>query len=148
MLPLVFFVWRPAIGIQIGLIAIGVTSFLAFSFLANIFLRQARRKITMSLNELLATDPRRPVLFLRSFREDQAVLPRPSHTLLGKVLALGLPPQTLDELLLDEGTLYGPVVALGNPQDLMPPYGAARGYFSNKDWTGAVVTYAATRSRS
>ncbi len=32
----------------------------------------------------------------------------------------------------------GPVVGLGNPRDRRPPYGAARGYFDDKDWQGAV----------
>jgi hypothetical protein len=30
------------------------------------------------------------------------------------------------------------VVAIGNPDDDFPPYGAARGYFDHKTWQGAV----------
>jgi len=37
---------------------------------------------------------------------------------------------------------FGPVVALGNPHDRFPPYGAARGYFDNKDWQQAVTNLA------
>src|SRR4029077_11068362 len=39
-------------------------------------------------------------------------------------------------------TPLGPVVALGNPSDAYPPYGAARGYFDNKDWQQAVTDLA------
>lgn len=48
----------------------------------------------------------------------------------------------LDRLLLGEGTPYGPVVAIGNPGDQFPPYGAARGYFDDKTWRGAVLDLA------
>ena len=45
-------------------------------------------------------------------------------------------------MLLEEATPLGPVVALGNPSDAYPPYGAARGYFDNKDWQQAVTDLA------
>src|SRR5690606_10704798 len=32
----------------------------------------------------------------------------------------------LDELLLDHGSPYGPVIAIGDPRDPVPPLGAAR----------------------
>jgi hypothetical protein len=54
---------------------------------------------------------------------------------------------TLDTLLLDEGTPYGPVVAIGNPTDKLPPYGAARGFFTNQTWQRAVLDLA-ERSRA
>lgn len=136
-LPLALLVVREMV-LQVALVGVGIACFFGFSLLANAFLRMARRRIRLSIDELTATDPRRPVLFLRAFRDDRAVLPAPRQTLMGRVLAAGVPKQTLDELLLDEGTLYGPVVALGNPQEPTPPYGAARGYFSNESWQQAV----------
>ena len=47
--------------------------------------------------------------------------------------------KSLDELLLEEGTSLGPVVALGNPTDEVPPYGAARAYFQHSDWQTMVT---------
>jgi hypothetical protein len=41
-------------------------------------------------------------------------------------------------MLVDEGTVYGPVVALGSPGEEFPPYGAARGYFEHGSWQQAV----------
>jgi len=123
---------------QIWAIAIAVAAFLIFAPLGNMFLQMARKRIRFSIEKLTATDPRYPILFLRAFREDQVALRRPRYGLIGRVIALRLPNDSLDELLLNEGTLYGPVVALGNPLDQAPPYGAARGYFADKDWRQAV----------
>jgi hypothetical protein len=50
--------------------------------------------------------------------------------------------RNLDYLLLEEGTPYGPEVAIGNPSDNLPPYGAARAYLDHKTWQGAVVDLA------
>ena len=88
------------IGLDIVLIGFGIVAFPSFALLGNKFLHMARRKIRLSIDELVATDPRYPILFLRSFREDQVVLPSPRHTLIGRILALGFREQTLDELLL------------------------------------------------
>jgi hypothetical protein len=38
------------------------------------------------------------------------------------------------------------VVALGNPDDAIPPYGAARGYFDNETWQQAVARLAQASS--
>src|SRR5262249_41502624 len=58
------------------------------------------------------------------------------------LLVLAAHPAPFDHLLLEEATIYGPVVALGNPRDRFPPYGAARGYFEHKDWQQAVTDLA------
>ena len=104
----------------------------------NALLNTARSRMRLSINELTTVDPRPPILFLRAFYDDQVALGEPRHRWIGKLLALGQRPVPLDQLLLEEATLYGPVVALGNPRDRFPPYGAARGYFQNKDWQQAV----------
>jgi hypothetical protein len=88
------------------------------------------------------TEPRRGLLFLRAFDDDQVQLPPPQMTWLGRLLEIGQRRQSLDALLLEEGTQYGPVVALGNPNDPIPPYGAARGYFQQEDWQKGVSALA------
>jgi len=100
--------------------------------------RAARAKTRISAKELIASDPREPILFLRAFADDQVALPLARLGLIGAVLSLGRHRKSFDELLLEEGTIYGPVVALGNPNDTVPPYGVARGYFQNADWKKAV----------
>jgi hypothetical protein len=51
---------------------------------------------------------------------------------------MALAKKSLEDLIIDEATIYGPVVAIGNPSDPFPPYGAARGYYDDKDWQQAV----------
>lgn len=109
---------------------------------ANALLTLARSYVRFSIDELVQADPRPPILFLRAFYDDQVALPGPRHRWIGKLLALGQRPTPLDQLLVEEVTPYGPVVALGNPRDRFPPYGAARGYFANKDWQQAVTDLA------
>ena len=100
--------------------------------------RLARAKTRISADELISADPRPPILFLRAFKDDQVGLPAAGLGFLGTALSLGRHHKSFDELLLEEGTIYGPVVALGNPNDRVPPYGVARGYFQNADWKKAV----------
>lgn len=98
-----------------------------------------------SLSELQQVDLRAPILFLRSFSDDQVALAQPRSSILARIYEAGRD-QTLDILLLEEGTNYGPVVALGNPQDPIPPYGAARGYFKDCSWQDEVKRLAAASS--
>jgi hypothetical protein len=101
-----------------------------------------RRLLRFSLRELQAIDPRPPVLFLRAFGDDLVPLPVAKAPWLTRLLQAGRRRTTLDHMLLDEATSYGPVVALGKPDDKRPPYGAARGYFNNLSWQDAVADLA------
>jgi hypothetical protein len=101
-----------------------------------------RRLVRSSLHEMQEKDARPPILFLRAFGDDQVPLPPPRLALLGRLLEAGRRRTNLDRLLLDEGTSYGPVVALGNPRDKRPPYGAARAYFDLQSWQHAVADLA------
>lgn len=102
----------------------------------------AQRNVHWSITQLLEADGRAPLLFLRAFKDDQVQLQNVKLRLLGRLGrwldAIG----NLDGLLLQEGTPYGPVVAIGNPGDRFPPYGAARGYFDDKTWRTAVADLA------
>ena len=111
----------------------------AFFAIGGLLQRGVQRLVRFSLEQLQRTDPRPPILFLRAFGDDQVALPLEKFSLFGRLLQLGRMQRDLDNLLLEEVTPYGPHVALGNPQDPFPPYGAARGYFENKDWRQAVA---------
>jgi hypothetical protein len=100
--------------------------------------------LRFSLEVLQEADTRPPVLFLRAFRDDQVPLRAPKIALFGLVLEIGRRSNSLDQLLLDEATPYGPVVGLGSPTDKRPPYGAARGYFTPETWQDAVSQLAAS----
>lgn len=107
---------------------------LAFRVVGGRSLRASRRYLRVSLEQAQATDPRRPVLFLRSFRDDAVALRSPKAGFPFRLFNYAERNKSLDELLLEEGTSLGPVVALGNPTDAIPPYGAARAYLQNSDW--------------
>jgi hypothetical protein len=109
---------------------------------ANLLLNSAQKAIRFSIEGITAADSRPPLLFLRAFRDDQVNLAAPRYMSLGRLFAMAMPRQSLDHMLLTEGTLYGPMVALGNPRDAMPPYGVARGYFANEYWQSAVMQLA------
>jgi hypothetical protein len=114
---------------------------LAVGWLAQ---RLLRRLLRFSLEALQEIDARPPVLFLRAFRDDQVPLRAPKIALFGRLLEIGRRANSLDQLLLDEGTPIGPVVGLGSPTDKRPPYGAARGYFTGDTWQDAVANLAAS----
>jgi outer membrane protein assembly factor BamB len=98
----------------------------------------ARGRVRLSAQDLSKVDRRDPIFFLRPFVDDQIFLPPRRIGFIGRFLDLGRAQRNLDELLIIEATALGPVVALGNPQDRFPPYGAARGYFDGKSWQQAV----------
>ena len=107
--------------------------------LGHWLLRKGRRRITLALKDMTRSDTRAPILFLRPFEMDHLKLKKIPVWLLGKLIELGQPRKTLDEVVLEEGSPLGPVVAIGDPRDEFPPYGAARGYFDDKTWHDAVA---------
>jgi hypothetical protein len=120
----------------------GLALLLFLLALGNFFQKVARANAWSSLDRLTVADPRPPILFLRAFRNDQLAVPVPQLGYLSRLIALGLPAHSVDTILVEEGVRFGPVVALGNPRDPLPPYGAARGYFQDKDWKRAVTDLA------
>ena len=115
-------------------VALPYLALLLFRAAGSRSLRASRRYLRVSLEQAQATDPRRPVLFLRSFRDDAVALRPPKSGFAFRLFNYAERNKSLDELLLEEGTSLGPVVALGNPTDAIPPYGAARAYLQNSDW--------------
>jgi hypothetical protein len=97
------------------LVALGAGAFFFF---------RARRYARASAAELRLRDGRAPILFLRSFRDDQIAF---RSWLRGTKL-------TLDEDLADALAIHGPVVAIGRPGETLPPLGSARDYVPDSDW--------------
>ena len=98
----------------------------------------SRSYLRQSIEALQTKDDRKPVLFLRSFRDDAVTLKRPSLFPSGCIFDIGRAIPNLELIVLQEATPVGPVVALGNPRDKIPPYGIARGYFKNSTWQSGV----------
>jgi len=98
----------------------------------------ARRFSRLSLEGLVSKDKRPPILFLRSFHDDQVRLSKPRQLFFRRVVSVGEPRPTLDHVLLEEGTPFGPVVAIGAPGST-PPFGAARKYVIDQEWRDTIV---------
>jgi hypothetical protein len=82
--------------------------------------RLGEQHTVSSADEVLAGDPRPPLVYLRSFDDDEG--------------AAGLE-YSLSDVLGD----VGPFVAVGRPGDKLPPLGVTRSYQRNEDWQSYVI---------
>lgn len=118
---------------------------LCLTGLTQSFLRRAARWFSRaSYAEQVERDQRPPILFLRSFQDDQVHLPerglwrRWSRAL----FAPGIRGRRLDHFLVESFSRYGPALALGNPGEKQLPFGAARVYCSHDTWKDQVAEIA------
>jgi len=84
----------------------------------------AKQHAILSANQLQRLDDRPPVVHLRSFAEERLQISK----------ALFEDKSLLEEVILDNGMLVGPVVAIGQPGDLLPPLGVARDSVPAEAW--------------
>jgi len=107
------------------------------------FIKYLRKRAqSLSLDEVTAEDVRAPVLYLRAF--SQEVIPfawvegkrMAAYSDRPDVYSFGFPRGvTLEQYLGAElNRQVGPLVALGNPEDALPPEGAARAYATGSTW--------------
>jgi len=87
----------------------------------------AKKRFSISASELLAKDSRRAILYLRSFKDDEQYR---SNNSIGIYFDNG---ESFEESLVTELKRSGPVVAIGHPDEKLPPIGAARAYVGD-DW--------------
>jgi MFS family permease len=96
-------------------------------------------------------DPRKtrdlpaPILFLRSFDDDQMQFKTSPWNLFRRWLNLWSFRRNVDELLVDEMAQYAPVIALGEPGEKRIPFGAMRYYAEHANWK-EIVTETAKRA--
>jgi len=111
-------------------------------------LRSGWKYDVVSAEQLLASDPRPPVAYLRSFEAASEIRlrsdrfwSRTATTLFGYAVTFS-PEQELAEIL----NYVGPVIAIGRPGEPLPELGAARLYVDDADWKAKVMDMM-TRSR-
>jgi len=92
----------------------------------NIVARRADARATALYQSVREWDTRAPIVFLRSFNQDDDRLAVTGGDAFARWPAGISRSRTLDELLLEHGSPYGPVLAIGDPRDPVPPLGAAR----------------------
>jgi hypothetical protein len=94
------------------------------------------RLLQPTADQLLQRDQRPPVLFLRSFEDEQASEKTSSQ--FGNV-PLWFPGKVRHEIALAlRFGLLGPVIAVGRPRDRMPQLGASRLYVPDGEWQDKV----------
>jgi len=131
----------------VGPLVVVLVVFLFLVFLQNALSSAARWCSRAALADKVEQDPRPPVLFLRSFQDDQVQLPERGtlSQIYRRIVNLGLGRLRLDHLLVERFARYGPAIALGNPGEKNLPFGAARIYASHDNWKNVVLELA-TRS--
>lgn len=85
----------------------------------SIFWTWGSRHLAPLADEVLASDPRKPILYLRSFASESQV-------------------SEAEQSLAEMFESVGPFVAIGAPGERLPPLGAARLYLEDDNWQAKV----------
>lgn len=101
----------------------------------------AKHHLALTASEIMVRDPRPPILYLRSFRDDATTVP---YSFLPITVGINL--LTEEERLAWVFREFGPFVALGSPVEESAPPGAGRMYALNGQWQ-AIVTELMVRAR-
>lgn len=102
--------------------------------------RLADRRATILYQGVREWDARAPISFLRAFDQDAARLKAVGGDAFTRWPAGVGRTRTLDEILLEHASPYGPVIAIGDPRDPTPPLGAARVFVEGggEEWQSVV----------
>jgi hypothetical protein len=136
-------VYAGAIGIWKGYALIGALALVA----GHATFKGGKQLAARSIWRAGANDGPAPVLFLRSFEDDQFDLGGRSRRPWRRWLELWSFRRNLDEMLVDEVAKYGAVVALGRPGETTIPFGASRYYSTHDDWQ-RIITETARRAHT
>jgi hypothetical protein len=123
----------------------GAPGFLSTAFvlgIVGVILAVMGKTLSMSrASDILDPDGPRPILLLRSFKDDGIQLPHAE----GNVLEQNFNPlnlfNTFEETLAATFKSVGPVVAVGRPGEPARPFGAARAYLSDEEWKQWVADF-------
>ena len=106
--------------------------------LTAMFVYIGRQRLVRSGVEVLRSDKRAPVLYLRRFTDDHETFePSVLHSRRRLELSLGLP-RTYEQKLAHALSPVGPFIAVGNPAEALPELGAARIYLDDAKWKSTV----------
>lgn len=113
--------------------AMGALLLLNLFGVGAVLARLADKRATRLYQNVREWDARAPIVFLRAFDQDDAKLPAMTRDPFVKMPAGVGAAKTLDEILLEHASPYGPVIAIGDPRDPTPPLGAARVFAPGDD---------------
>jgi hypothetical protein len=94
---------------------------------------RARRYFQIDADSLLAVDRRPPILFLRSFGDDEKQIFNKSTKAFLDF--------SLETRLANHFSQFGPFIAIGSPKEAVPQLGAARVLLSNDEWQPRVLRW-------
>lgn len=103
-----------------------------------VILLRARQRLQPTIDRLLAQDRRKPVLLLRSFRDDLLTVRQRIRTAVGD---LAPRPRRFEQGLAGSLGAFGPLIAIGRPGEEFPQIGAARSYLAENEWQAAVIRW-------
>jgi hypothetical protein len=101
------------------------------NLLGFFLLVRARRYLQVNADSLLAVDKRNPILFLRSFDDDEKQIYSTSEK---AILDF-----SLETRLSNHFTYFGPFIAIGSPKETVPVPGAARILLTDNEWQPKVM---------
>jgi hypothetical protein len=93
----------------------------------------ARRCFQPKAETVLTADPRPPVLFLRSFSDDERIQYLRSEK--------SFMDFSLESRIATHFNASGPFIAVGSPGEILPAVGAARAALSDREWQGRVLEW-------
>ncbi len=115
-------------GTVIPALALVSTSIISFFFGAKYYLR-SQALLQTTAEEIREADPRKPILFLRSFGDDDLGI-------LSNDVYYGF-----EESISDQMRPFGPLIAVGRPGEPLPSLGASRDYYSDDEWKDIVSNW-------
>lgn len=102
-------------------------------------LRQAMARAAPAAGQVLEEDRRPPLLYLRSFADDEVSVRARWNRQRLRLENLGWPARDrFEEVVTRHLARYGPVIAVGQPGERVPKLGAAREYLPGQEWQQGV----------
>jgi hypothetical protein len=99
-----------------------------------------RHQLAKTASEIAQKDIRSPILFLRSFKDDQVKVVNEPHWT-SKAFGVHEEQVRLEEVMAETLFNYGPLVGLNDPNCELTPLGAARENVVTENWQQSVVDY-------
>jgi hypothetical protein len=93
-----------------------------------------RRNLAPTIRRRLRWDWRRPILLLRSFGDDDIEFKYPWYVRILITSRVFGDKRSFEEFINNKLWWYGPLIAIGQPGDSLPPLGAAREYIADEEW--------------
>ncbi|MGA1982664.1 MAG: RDD family protein [Acidobacteriaceae bacterium] len=130
----------PVVGLVLAFLnpLIGGGIWVGLSFGAAALLKRGKHHRARGAVDVLAHDPRPPVLYLRSFGADDRTAQKVGQAISIRGVDFTVP-TTEEEQIAKVASRIGPLVAIGRPDEALPSLGAARMYVADDQWQARVL---------